>query len=80
MATLTETAYYTRRTINWAILVLICYIIIRLLWSGIAAVWLEIFPPKPRMDLGFDRHIAFGALFGLSQSFLCICLDGHRNN
>lgn len=47
MATLTETAYYTRRTINWAILVLICYIIIRLLWSGIAAVWLGIFPPKP---------------------------------
>lgn len=47
MATLTETAYYTRRTINWSILAVICYILLRLFWSVFVAVWLEIFPPKP---------------------------------
>lgn len=47
MATLTETAYYTRRTINWLILAVIGYIILRLSWSLFVAAWLAIFPPKP---------------------------------
>lgn len=47
MATLTETAYYTRRTINWMILAVIAYIILRLSWSIFVAVWLSLFPPKP---------------------------------
>lgn len=47
MATLTETAYYTRRTINWAILAVIAYIILRIFWSIFIAVWLYFFPPKP---------------------------------
>lgn len=47
MATLTETAYYTRRTINWAILAVILYIILRIFWSIFVAVWLYFFPPKP---------------------------------
>lgn len=47
MATLTETAYYTRRAINWAILTVITYIILRISWSIIIAVWLLLFPPQP---------------------------------
>ncbi|MBI3576688.1 hypothetical protein HY086_01460 [Candidatus Gottesmanbacteria bacterium] len=47
MATLTETAYYTRRTINWLILMVICYFILRLFWSVFVALWLYFFPPKP---------------------------------
>ncbi|MBI3559882.1 hypothetical protein HY087_02035 [Candidatus Gottesmanbacteria bacterium] len=47
MATLTETAYYTRRTINWAILAVILYIILRITWGIFVVVWLYFFPPKP---------------------------------
>lgn len=47
MASLTETAYYTRRAINWAILVLIAYIILRITWGITVAVWLALFPPQP---------------------------------
>ncbi|MFZ5844919.1 MAG: hypothetical protein ACOY0S_00430 [Patescibacteria group bacterium] len=47
MATLTETAYYTRRTINWIILAFIAYIVLRIFWSIFVALWLIIFPPKP---------------------------------
>ncbi|MBI5620587.1 hypothetical protein HY949_02315 [Candidatus Gottesmanbacteria bacterium] len=47
MATLTETAYYTRRSINWTILAIISYIVLRFFWSVFVAVWLDIFPPKP---------------------------------
>jgi len=46
MATLTETAYQTRKAINWAILAVISYVILRLLWSIFLSVWLTIFPPK----------------------------------
>lgn len=46
MATLTETAYYTRRTINWVILAIIIYIVLRLTWSIVIAIWLTIFPPQ----------------------------------
>jgi hypothetical protein len=47
MANLTETAYYTRRSINWLILAIICYFILRIFWSVFVVVWLTIFPPKP---------------------------------
>ncbi|MBI5619607.1 hypothetical protein HY950_01480 [Candidatus Gottesmanbacteria bacterium] len=47
MANLTETAYYTRRTINWIILVFIGYFILRLFWGLIATTWTALFPPKP---------------------------------
>lgn len=46
MATLTETAYQTRKAINWAILALVAYIILRLLWSIFVSIWIAIFPPK----------------------------------
>ncbi|MEK7543427.1 MAG: hypothetical protein AAB557_01020 [Patescibacteria group bacterium] len=48
MANLTETAYYTRRTINWMILGVIFYIVLRLFWSVFVVVWLQVFPPKPQ--------------------------------
>lgn len=47
MATLTETAYMTRKAINWSILAVIIYIILRIFWTGFVAMWLYFFPPKP---------------------------------
>lgn len=47
MATLTETAYYARRTVNWTILGIIGYIILRIFWSLLVTAWLAVFPPKP---------------------------------
>lgn len=47
MSTLAETAYYTRRSINWFILAIIFYIILRIFWAIFVAIWLNIFPPKP---------------------------------
>ena len=46
MTSLTETAYYTRRSINWVILAIIAYIIIRILFSIFVTIFLIIFPPK----------------------------------
>lgn len=47
MANLTETAYYTRRAINWSILGLIIYFMLRISWFLIVVIWLWLFPPKP---------------------------------
>lgn len=47
MANLTETAYYTRRTINWMILSVLAYIVLRFVWGVFIATWIQIFPPKP---------------------------------
>lgn len=47
MATLAETAYYTRRAINWTILGVIAYILLRIFWSLLVVVWMLIFPPQP---------------------------------
>lgn len=46
MATLTETAYYTRRTINWSFLVLGTYIVLRISWAIVSFIWLVFFPPQ----------------------------------
>jgi hypothetical protein len=46
MASLTETAYYTRRTINWSIIVIVGYIILRISWSILFNVYLAVFPPQ----------------------------------
>ncbi len=56
MVTLTETAYYTRRVINWLILGVVLYILLRIFWSIFAAVWLAFFPPKPPLpNHGFGK-------------------------
>lgn len=57
MANLTETAYYARRTINWAILGVIGYILLRIFWSVLIVVWMVVFPPKP-----IPPNHAFGKL------------------
>ncbi len=44
---LTDTAFYTRRAINWAILAVIAYVILRIFWSIFITVFILIFPPKP---------------------------------
>jgi hypothetical protein len=46
MTSLTQTAYYTRKTINWIILAVILYFILRFLLTVAIAVFLAIFPPK----------------------------------
>jgi hypothetical protein len=46
MANLTETAYYTRRAINWTILAVIGYIVLRIFWGVLVIAWFIIFPPQ----------------------------------
>lgn len=46
MSSLTETAYYTRRTINWIILGIFGYIILRMFFGILIMLWAVIFPPK----------------------------------
>lgn len=43
---LTETAYYTRRAINWSILGVIGYILLRIFWGLFVTAYLAIFPPQ----------------------------------
>lgn len=57
MSSLTETAYYTRRTINWTILGVIGYIILRLFWGILVSVYITVFPPKAP-----PPNYAFGTL------------------
>lgn len=47
MATLTETAYYTRKYINWTILGIAIYFLLRIIIFILIAIWLWLFPPKP---------------------------------
>lgn len=46
MGSLTETAFYTRRTINWTIIAVISYVLLRIFWSLVVTVYLAVFPPK----------------------------------
>jgi hypothetical protein len=46
MATLTQTAFTARRIINWAILAVIAYILMRIFWSVFVMIFLLFFPPK----------------------------------
>lgn len=43
---LTETAFYTRRAINWGILAIIAYILLKIFWSIFVTVFLIFFPPQ----------------------------------
>ena len=61
MATLTETAYYTRRAVNWFILFIIGYFMLRIAWGLAAYAWVIFFPPKP-----VPPNHAFGRLPALS--------------
>ena len=57
MSSLTETAYYTRRAVNWTILGVIAYFILRILWSIAVLVWMAVFPTPP-----IPPNHAFGKL------------------
>ena len=46
MASLSETAYQVRRGINWIILFMILYIVLRFLWGGVVVLYHTAFPPK----------------------------------
>lgn len=54
---LTETAFYTRRAINWTIIGVIGYVILRMFWGVAVIVYLQIFPPK-----AIPANHAFGKL------------------
>ena len=56
MSSLTETAYYTRRTINWTLLSIVGYFILRIFWGIIVMVWFIVFPPQaPPPNHAFGR-------------------------
>jgi hypothetical protein len=61
MSSLTETAYYARRAINWTILGIIAYIILRIFWSIFVVFWIAIFPARPP-----PPNHAFGKLPAIS--------------
>jgi hypothetical protein len=53
---LTETAYYTRRTVNWIILGVIGYIILRIVFGILSVIWVAVFPPKaPPPNHAFNK-------------------------
>lgn len=47
MTQLTVTAYHVRRAVNWGILVIIAYIILRLSWGIFFTIYQMLFPPAP---------------------------------
>jgi len=62
---LTETAFYTRRAINWGILGIIGYILLRIFWSIFLSVFFSIFPPTappPNHAFGKLPALAFPAV------------------
>jgi hypothetical protein len=62
MSSLTETAYYARRAVNWAILGLIAYILLRILWGILVILWVVVFParlPPPNHAFGKLPQVKF---------------------
>jgi hypothetical protein len=62
MSSLTETAYYARRGINWAILAIIGYMLLRVVWSVVVSFGTLVFPPRlppPNHAFGILPKIAF---------------------
>lgn len=57
MTTLTETAYYTRKAINWGIIGLIIFFILRFLFDSAINTWQRLHPPPPP-----PPTVAFGKL------------------
>lgn len=56
MSSLTETAYYTRRAINWGIVGIIAYIILRMLWGIVFSIYISLYPPKaPPPNNAFNK-------------------------
>lgn len=71
MSSLTETAYYTRRAINWSILGVIGYVLLRIFWGLFITAYLAIFPPKappPNHAFGSLPPLTFPAASQASPS------------
>jgi len=66
MASLTVSAYYTRRTINYAIIVVIVFIILKIIWTITVNVWIASHPPPPP-----PPNMAYGKLPLVSFSNSC---------
>src|SRR3990167_4726496 len=54
---LTETAYYTRKAINWGIIGLVVFFILRFLFDSALNTWRQLHPPPPPAPT-----VAFGKL------------------
>lgn len=57
MSTLTETAYYTRRAINWGIIGIVVFFTLRFLFGSALNTWRQLNPPPPP-----PPTVAFGKL------------------
>lgn len=57
MATLTETAYLTRKTVNIGVVVVVALIVLKLIFGVAVGIWRTIFPPPPP-----PATVAFGKL------------------
>jgi hypothetical protein len=72
MSNLTETSYYARRAINWLVLGVAAYILLRILWAIFVAIIILIFPPKaapPNHRFGVLPSIQFPAQASPSATF-----------
>lgn len=57
MATLTETAYYSRKTIKFGIIALVVLFVLKIIFSYTVSAWKKFFPPPPP-----PPTVAFGKL------------------
>lgn len=57
MSTLTETAYYTRKAINWGVVALVAILILKVVLNVATSAWQKIHPPPPP-----PPTVAFGKL------------------
>lgn len=57
MSSLTETAYFTRKAINWGAIGLVIFFILRFLFDSALNTWRELHPPPPP-----PPNVAFGKL------------------
>lgn len=57
MSSLTETAYYTRKAINWGVIGLVVFFILRFLFNSALNTWQRLHPPPPP-----PPTVAFGKL------------------
>lgn len=70
MASLTETAYYTRKGVNYTILAVIGYIVLQISWGLLVTVYFMIFPPQappPNHAFGKLPSVKFPAATSAAQ-------------
>lgn len=55
MATLTETAYYTRKGINWGIMALVAFFVLKALFGAFINYWNRTHPKVPPANVAFNK-------------------------